>query len=646
MGCGLDNLFQEIDPHLFALTNVALRKRIFEVGHTKYKTEKEAFAALLSIAIVFEKLGGNAQSPTIAAIFREKLNSFNFAVVSYDSLLDKDQARDIEELAKKALAPQEGAADVERAERSLKIMQAILERNLPSNVVESVAKKRPPIPISPPTSRKKPATEKSSEKKHPKQQPAAAAQPKIVRKRAHEDISPGEGNVETLRELIVARYDMNDPEQKLTRMENLLIALDHDLQEDISEATNEEFTKRIELQFRCFEEITTLRSSLKQDSLSEALEQKRMHCTQMYKQFIQKIPSFRAAATIKGELPRQIKSFHDVPYYLRAVKLPLFEDAEELSQLRIQYKHTVQATLPGKERAKGNWKKRWGNVQKTLLAGYQRARPLLAQGRQLSWVTGTSTATLVPLLRMQAGEIGSPALIPSGQLINYGIVPLTGELFWGISPRGINQRALSGCEFPHVMGAKSYADTMQTQGIFKCEDELEIIKAYSATIGQSTPFPLPLARVQIAIMRLVFAQSQETQGAKEAVKLARKLLVELKEKSPEIPDSLIAAIDEPTKYGKMTNEDAHFVREPTGLIFGSFVLQGDLLTTVYSDIKFEMAAIGPQKLGKDIQVVFVEESNLTQVREYLKQLPPESRIHVVSMKALNYLTATWVKDVE
>ena len=253
-------------------------------------------------------------------------------------------------------------------------------------------------------------------------------------------------------------------QKEMKQMKSLLKELERDLDADISGLDENAFRARVESQFECFVKITDLRRSLKEEVKKDSsLEPALKKLTQKYKEFIQTQPSFREAAQIKKgleaafakEMKGETAGESDIPEEVGKVILPAIGmkgEGASLAKLR------ATAKLNPSSASKQEWKTKWRGIQKTLLEGAQRAKPLLQdpffKGKKITWLSGTTSASLVPILRMPVSEIGGPALIPTGQLLRYGIVPLAGELTWGIHLRGFNLDRLSGVGSSHIAVAR------------------------------------------------------------------------------------------------------------------------------------------------------------------------------------------------
>lgn len=447
---------------------------------------------------------------------------------------------------------------------------------------------------------------------------------------------------------------------KIERMGRLLQDLAEDLKEDISEAAKEIFNERITRQFQWYEEIANLRASMKREAnIDEVFIWQIAQFNQKYKCFISNTPPFELAARIKAISGDFAKLYARINRQLWVDEW-VDERAGEcyirsLNKKRVAYK--CEGRIDPEKR--GEWKTIWRKLQKGLLEAYQRARLFSSPStfHTLTWVTGTTTATLVPIMRMQIPKLHGPALIPTGLLIKNGIVPLTGELWCGLQADGVNQQRLSGCRFPKIFIAKEYSDKGKADGLFSLSRERMFAEGYMEDKPSSDPFVSDyFSRMQIAVMRLLFARAQGQEGATQAL-LSLKPLIQKKiaknsstcaqkeilpspfKNENAILTDFITLIDSEDRYKKMDEEEAFFVEKPSGLIFGSWTLNPDtdffhIFGSTYSE---EVHILGPQKFGETIQVVFAEEEALERVKKYIDRFPAPFRIQVLSMKALNYL---------
>ena len=114
------------------------------------------------------------------------------------------------------------------------------------------------------------------------------------------------------------------------------------------------------------------------------------------------------------------------------------------------------------------------------------------KGRQISWLSGSSTASLPPIFHTREGAL--PSLIPTGFLLQTGVPPMCGELEVGICPNGLNRRALSGVGADHSYVALEYA--MRAKPFNQAKERLFLQNLHQ--VPQEG-----MARAKIAAMRLV-----------------------------------------------------------------------------------------------------------------------------------------------
>lgn len=115
--------------------------------------------------------------------------------------------------------------------------------------------------------------------------------------------------------------------------------------------------------------------------------------------------------------------------------------------------------------------------------------------KSICWVTGTRSPALIGISRV-AKITQSPALVPTQQLTEWKIVPLTGELAMGIMPKMVNTTALSGAPFSDCGVAYDYSQMKLS--VFQHEKELQYILDCDTTC-----IHLFILRLKIAVLRLI-----------------------------------------------------------------------------------------------------------------------------------------------
>lgn len=111
---------------------------------------------------------------------------------------------------------------------------------------------------------------------------------------------------------------------------------------------------------------------------------------------------------------------------------------------------------------------------------------------RISWVTGSSSSSLVPIFRFHVGE--GPGLIPTGILLRHNIAPLCGELSVGIDCNGVNQQSLSGFSIDYCKDIFRYAAG--------ASPDLDSERRQIFALHESTTDFLLLQRAKIAALRI------------------------------------------------------------------------------------------------------------------------------------------------
>ena len=147
-------------------------------------------------------------------------------------------------------------------------------------------------------------------------------------------------------------------------------------------------------------------------------------------------------------------------------------------------------------------------------------------GKEINWFTGTSSATLIGAAAC-VSKLGEPALVPTGLLLEMGIVPLTGELGGGIIDNlsAVNHLHLSGVGWHYVKVASTYARSASTHFAIDTATEWGWIESFIEYGKQRK-------RTEIALRRLSLYPTPE---GVDRQKTAQEL--ENRVKDPELPEN-------------------------------------------------------------------------------------------------------------
>ena len=141
-----------------------------------------------------------------------------------------------------------------------------------------------------------------------------------------------------------------------------------------------------------------------------------------------------------------------------------------------------------------------------------------------------------------------------------------------------------------------------------------------------------LEPVTVETLRAVNQQLEKPAPTQSEIAFVLELLSTQKEKL----DHLITLIDE-IKPLEFDAEDLALLQEPFPLVAASYtIVSGGY---VHSDIKGEILARGPQRLGQDIQLFFAPQKNVHAAESYLKKRLEGSgqQVQVLSLNAVHYL---------
>lgn len=149
---------------------------------------------------------------------------------------------------------------------------------------------------------------------------------------------------------------------------------------------------------------------------------------------------------------------------------------------------------------KAEWQKQWSNIRKKIWNASVESHGFLQQKKIITFITGSKSSSIPSILKTHklAPKLCSrPALVSTGQLFEHNIVPFSGELFEGISKKGINLTHLSGMRMAGLEACLDYAGNPQFT--FNADKELAFIKGIH---GEHEVF---LQRLKVAVLRLLLS---------------------------------------------------------------------------------------------------------------------------------------------
>jgi hypothetical protein len=253
-----------------------------------------------------------------------------------------------------------------------------------------------------------------------------------------------------------------------------------------------------------------------------------------------------------------------------------------------------------------------------------------------SWVTGTSSHTIVGMYLSQIkGFTKELALIPSGALLSQNLVPLSGELGFGIlSKKGVNQNHLSGCAIDAYHHAFSYAFSSEfyfdpSKAITKFQEALELLPASFSesddiAVLNAVKIPLlraldytPLFKEEIESMRLKINTWQNSDG------IDPKRQDEIK--------AFFSFVFEDRKPVEFPSLVEQILKKPSfPLAFASAALLEDELIPIRSSVTSELVFRGIMPLKEKITLAITIDEEV----ELLRRILP---IPVIDFKSAEFL---------
>ena len=251
----------------------------------------------------------------------------------------------------------------------------------------------------------------------------------------------------------------------------------------------------------------------------------------------------------------------------------------------------------------------------------------------VSWVHGTSTATLVSMSKFLPKECHG--LMPSGELMKRGIVPLTGELSVGISARGINQTGISGVHLAECDSAIDYSNYSVKSYRINYKKEKEYLghnlENFYLDNVQSSRFKKSVLRLkyfgqideQVVEMIKIFIGKLNAIMSDNSENEERDILKrQHAEKEIEFMNGIIQEWLNGSNKSIFTDEECKFIGcedydKPISLIFGS--INPTEMVYLRSDIKGEIGMNGFLKFGEKIQYVFTEKESIKEIEHYMSE---------------------------
>lgn len=221
---------------------------------------------------------------------------------------------------------------------------------------------------------------------------------------------------------------------------------------------------------------------------------------------------------------------------------------------------------------------------------------------KLTWFTGSKLSSL-PMICQVADRMGiAPSLVPAREIIDNGLVPLTGEIAYGGSG------CLSGVKAKHIDIAIDYA----TRKDLDLSSEKILQEIYALDPNKVfTPDHL-----KIAVLRLLLLGSLSFKDTRKLQEYISDNLLNSTHPSYDY-DTVKQVLEYFTKITPLdfSQEDLNLIHKNAPIIWASKTVTG-VARGLFSQ-KGERAIEGQAALGKDISYAFVKKKDMPRVTRYL-----------------------------
>jgi hypothetical protein len=246
----------------------------------------------------------------------------------------------------------------------------------------------------------------------------------------------------------------------------------------------------------------------------------------------------------------------------------------------------------------------WKRIQEVVQKGQRQVQELNGQDRIPTFVTGSGSAALIGIDEVARTALSQyrHALVPSGQLLEAGIVPLTGKLQNGIQNNGVNLEHLSGVILERLETAVSFATQYLS---FDLQQSKRAIQTFNPQESSIQHLILHLLR----FLKCGGSADPEWAEMREAL-LQRQDLEPFKDR--------ILPIVQKEASTSLAMRDWELVNNPFPLIWGAHFPQNDFVP-IQSGIKGERAIKGSLALGdpNGVTAVFTKKHDVPRMREWL-----------------------------
>lgn len=154
---------------------------------------------------------------------------------------------------------------------------------------------------------------------------------------------------------------------------------------------------------------------------------------QKYDEIVKQSPVLDILQNLAREITNPISD--NTPYYDKFQLFISYALTQSSESNYTIYSHLQEAW----QKDSKTWKRQWNIVREKMWSAWEECRDFLEMDQKITFITGSKSSSIPLIKRVPTrapGLASKPALVPTGQLVSAGLVPMAGELCRGIGEGG------------------------------------------------------------------------------------------------------------------------------------------------------------------------------------------------------------------
>lgn len=237
----------------------------------------------------------------------------------------------------------------------------------------------------------------------------------------------------------------------------------------------------------------------------------------------------------------------------------------------------------------------------------------------MTWITGSKSSSLVGIEEVAARGISDRlALLPTGTLLEHNIIPLSGELKYGIEKgkSGVNRSMLSGVKVNDYLVSINYSKKKEFAF------DLAATKKY---LGTLMTVGININRLEIEVYR--YLKMREVDDPDGALYKARLLIIKESEHVPKemkIKIEELAELFDTEQPLNLSDTQKSLISSPFPIVWAANIPESRLVdvSTNFTDVeKGETGIAGSVSLGAEdgVRVAFTKKRDLPRLQAYIEE---------------------------